>query len=402
MRRFHIVAFLTLLGAGGFLGGCALMPVAGPAGGDVQAGQTDPQSLPYALVKVTPEVEGVLASNAPRLGAMFRDSRPPRGITFGVNDVLSVTIFEAAAGGLFIPSEAGVRPGNFVNLPNQPVDTAGNITVPYAGAIRAAGRTPDQVQQEIVNSLKNRAIEPQALVAIVTQNSSLISVLGDVNTPSRFPANTNAEHVLDSITRAGGPKSQGYDSWVMLERDGKRDTVPFGALLYESAANNIWTHPNDTIFLYNEPQTFTAFGAFGTQGSTVPQQGQFNFGGWRLSLSEAMAKAGGMNDTLAEPKFAFLYRGETRDIATQLGIDCSKFNGPIIPVVYNIDLRDPAGFFLTTKFQMRNKDVVYVANATSVQASKAMEFFSLIVGTVNDPIVAAQNAYSLRATIRAQ
>jgi polysaccharide export outer membrane protein len=402
MGRFRIVAFLALLGAGAASGGCSIMPVAGPAGEAVLSGQEDPGSLPYAVVKVTPEVEGVLAANAPRLGAMFRDSRPPKGVTFGVNDILSVTIFEAAAGGLFIPSEAGVRPGNFVNLPNQPVDTSGNITIPYAGQIRAAGRTPDQVQQEIVNALKNRAIEPQAVVAIVTQNSNLISVLGDVNTPSRFPANTNAERILDSITRAGGPKSQGYDSWVMLERDGRRDTVPFGALLYESAANNIWTHPNDTIFLYNEPQTFTAFGAFGTQGSTTPQQGQFNFGGWRLSLSEAMAKAGGMNDTLAEPKFAFLYRGETRDVATQLGIDCSKFNGPVIPVVYNIDLRDPAGFFLTTKFQMRNKDVIYVANATSVQASKAMEFFRLIVGTVNDPIVAAQNAYSLRATIRAQ
>ena len=95
-------------------------------------------------------------------------------------------------------------------------------------------------------------------------------------------------------------------------------------------------------------------------------------------------------------------RQQDGDVAKQLGIDCSKFNGPIIPVVYNIDLRDPAGFFLTTKFQMRNKDVLYAANATSIQASKAMEFFRLIVGTVNDPIVAAQNAYALRATIRGQ
>jgi polysaccharide export outer membrane protein len=402
MRRFRSVAFLALLGAGAAFGGCSIMPVTGPAGEAVLSGQEDPGSLPYAMVKVTPQAEGVLAANAPRLGAMFRDSRPPKGITFGINDVLSVTIFEAAAGGLFIPSEAGVRPGNFVNLPNQPIDTSGNITIPYAGQIRAAGRTPDQVQQEIVNALKNRAIEPQAVVAIVTQNSNLISVLGDVNTPSRFPANTNSEHVLDTITRAGGPKSQGYDSWVMLERDGRRDTVPFGALLYEAAANNIWTHPNDTIFLYNEPQTFTSFGALGTQGSTTPQQGQFNFGAWRISLSEALAKAGGLNDTLAEPKYVFLYRGETRDVAKQLGIDCSKFNGPIIPVVYNIDLRDPAGFFLTTKFQMRNKDVIYVANATTVQAAKAMAFFQTVVGTVNDPIVAAQNAYALRATIRSQ
>ena len=399
MRRFRVIAFLALLGAGAALGGCAWMPTTGPAGEDVLAGQQNPE-LPYALVPVTPQVEGVLAANAPRLGAMFSDTRPPKGITFGVNDILSVTIFEAAAGGLFIPSEAGVRPGNFVNLPNQPVDTSGNITIPYAGQIRAAGRTPDQVQQEIVNALKNRAIEPQAVVAIVTQNSNLITVLGDVNTPSRFPANTNAEHILDSIARAGGPKSQAYDEWVMLERDHKRDIVPFGALLYEPAANNIWTHPNDTIFLYNEPQTYTAFGALGTQGSTTPQQGQFSFGAWRLSLSEGMAKAGGLNDTLAEPKYVFLYRGETRDVATQLGIDCSKFEGPIIPVVYNIDLRDPAAFFLTTKFQMRNKDVIYVSNATSVQASKAMEFFRLVVGTVNDPIVAAQNAYTLQASIR--
>ena len=105
---------------------------------------------------------------------------------------------------------------------------------------------------------------------------------------------------------------------------------------------------------------------------------------------------------LAEPTYVFLYRGETRDVATQLGIDCSKFTGPIIPVVYNINFRDPAGYFLTTKFQMRNKDVLYVSNATTVQAAKAMAFFRLIVGTVNDPIVAAQNAYALRATIRAQ
>ena len=152
---------------------------------------TTPTPSPYELLKVTPEVERVLARAAPRLGAMFRDTKPPKGITFGVNDVLAVTIFEAAAGGLFIPSEAGVRPGNFVGIPNQPIDTDGNISIPYAGKIRAGGRTPVQVQDEIVNALKNRAIEPQVVVSIVNQNSSLITVLGDVGTPSRFPANYN-------------------------------------------------------------------------------------------------------------------------------------------------------------------------------------------------------------------
>src|ERR1019366_7949910 len=148
MTCFRILIFLVLIVTGATVGGCAWMPSSGPSGDEVHAGQQYPESIPYAVVKVTPEVERVLAANAPRLGKLFRDSRPPKGITFGVNDILSVTIFEAAAGGLFIPAEAGVRPGNFVAIPNQPIDTDGNIRIPYAGQIRAGGRTPDQVQQE--------------------------------------------------------------------------------------------------------------------------------------------------------------------------------------------------------------------------------------------------------------
>ena len=64
--------------------------------------------------------------------------RSPKRITLGIGDVVSLTIFEAEAGGLFLPSEAGARPGNFVTLPDQMVDSDGNITVPYAGTIRAA------------------------------------------------------------------------------------------------------------------------------------------------------------------------------------------------------------------------------------------------------------------------
>jgi len=78
---------------------------------------------------------------------------PPRGITLGVGDVVSITIFQPP-GGLFVPSDAGARPGNFVTLPNQMVDSNGNITVPYAGTIRAAGRTPSEVQQAVIQALR--------------------------------------------------------------------------------------------------------------------------------------------------------------------------------------------------------------------------------------------------------
>ena len=178
----------------------------------------------------------------------------------------------------------------------------------------------------------------------------------------------------------------------MLEREGRRATAPFGALVYEPK-NNIWVHPNDSIYLYREPQTFLAFGAAG-------RQGQFNFEAWRVSLGEAVGKAGGLNDEKAEPAAVFLYRGETREVAERLGVDCSRFPGPIIPIIYNLNLRNADGYALATKFELRNKDVLYIANATTVELAKAMQFFRLTVATVDDPINAAINAYSLRTLIR--
>jgi polysaccharide export outer membrane protein len=359
---------------------------------DVRMQTADAESLPYSLVKLSPEVVRTLGQFTPRLSTAFANRSPPKAFRFGIGDTVSVTIFEAAAGGLFIPAEAGVRPGNFVTIPNQAVDNNGNISVPYAGPIRAKDKTPFEVQQAVVAALKNRAIDPQAVVTLIDQHASLISVLGDVRSAGRFPASASGERILDAITRAGGPISQGYDIWVTLERSGHRASVPFGALIYEPA-NNIFVLPSDTIYLYSQPQTFVAFGAAGTQG-------QYKFDAWRVSLAEAVGKQGGLSDSLADPASVFLYRGETREVAERLGIDCSKFQGPIIPVIYLVNLRDPSGYFLAQTFEMRNKDVIYVSNAASVETTKFLNFVRTIMATVNDPIIYATNGYALSAATR--
>ena len=181
--------------------------------------------------------------------------------------------------------------------------------------------------------------------------------------------------------------------WSCLSGGGRRATASFGALVYQPA-NNIYARPGDTIYVYSEPQTFLAFGAFGVLGG-VGRQGQIPFEAWRLSLAEAMAKAGGVNDAQGDPAAVFLYRGELREVAERLGIDCSKFSGPIIPVIYNLNLRDPAGFFLAANFEVRNKDVIFTANATSVEITKFLNFLRTIMATVNDPIIYATNYYNL-------
>jgi polysaccharide biosynthesis/export protein len=378
------------------LGGCGLMPVSGPAAVDILAGQRDPMSLNYAVVKVTPNVIEVLSKNLPRLVG-FASNRRPRDITFGNGDVVSVTIFEAASGGLFIPAEGGVRPGNFVNIPNQAVDIHGNISIPYAGSIRALGRTQVEVQDAIVAALKNRAIEPQVIVSMVEQKTSMISILGEGRS-ARIPATATPERMLDVISRAGmvttgaSTGAAGAETWVILERNGRRAIAPFGALVYEPV-NNIYVHPNDTIYLYREPQTFLAFGAIGTQ-QQVP------FGAWRLSLAEAISKSGGLLDVQADPASLFLYRGEARDVAQAMGIDCTPYQGPVIPVIYTINLRDPAGYFLASSFEMRNKDILYVSNSFSVEATKFMTYLNTIQTTIQGPITTVTSAYGLRNIIQ--
>ena len=281
-----------------------------------------------------------------------------------------------------------MRPGNFVTLPNQQVDTHGNITVPYAGNIQAKGRTVVEVQKAITDALKDRAMEAAGGGRAHRPTATSVSVLGEVNTPSRFPVNANGERLLDAITRAGGPKNPGYDTFVTLERNGRQATAPFGALINEST-NNLYIRPQDTIYVFTQPRTILAFGASG-------QQGQFAFGAWRLSLAEAMAKAGGLNDNLADPASVFVYRGEPRHVAEQLGVDCSTVAGPVVPIIYHLNLRDPAGYFLATKFEMRNKDVIFASNAPTVETTKLLTYLRLITATVNDPLMAAVNAYTVK------
>jgi polysaccharide export outer membrane protein len=379
---------LCLVGSA-VLGGCGFIPMAGPSSLDVRTQQSP--TLPFAVVKLNPQVIRTLENYEPNgLAGVFTDRRAPASIRFGVGDVVSVTIFEATAGGLFIPIEAGVRPGNFVNLPDQAIDNDGNISVPYAGIIRAAGRTNVQVQEAIVERIKNRAIEPQVVVAASQQRTSLVSVFGDVRTPVRYPmpASGARDRITDAITRAGGISAQGWETWVMLERDGKRATVPFANLVY-MPSNNIFVQPGDRIYLYREPVKFLAFGATG-------QQGEFTFDAWRINLAQAVAKAGGLLDLQADPGSIFLYRREPREVAEQLGVDCTNFSGGLIPIIFNVSFQDPAGYFLATKLDMRPFDVIYVANAPQVDVTKVLAFLNTAMGTADNGAHLVTDIYTAR------
>ena len=375
--------------------GCTQLPVDGPNQRAIETGAlaslpADRHSvvLDYALVDINANVLEHAVNIGPNSFFKTFGTRrgPPPVIRVGVGDVVQVTVFESSAGGLFIPAEAGVRPGNFVTFPTQLVDRSGLITVPFAGDVQAAGRSLTTIQKDIEARLQNRAIEPQVIVSLVEQNATEVTVVGDVlNGANKFKVRFNGDRVLDMISKAGGMKFPGYELFVTLQRDGKRATVYFPNLV-NNPAENIFTSPGDTLYVYREQQKFVAVGALGVAGlSGSGTTQQFSFEQEKLSLNEAIAKAGGLLDLRADARQVFLYRLEDREILTAMKVSLGRFppGQKLIPTVYRTNYRDPSGFFVTQRFPVRHKDIIYVANADSIEVIKFLTYLRAITSTVS-------------------
>jgi polysaccharide export outer membrane protein len=98
-----------------------------------------------------------------------------------------------------------------------------------------------------------------------------------------------------------------------------------------------------------------------------------------MTLAEAVAASGGLIDVQADPGSVFLFRREPRELAEMLGVDCSKMDGPTVPIVYSVSFADPGGYFLATKVQMHNKDVIFAANAQAVGVEKFTTFLNAVL-----------------------
>lgn len=336
---------------------------------------TEPTApLPYALVPVNPEV--LRATNSITSGAGSSFTKLPGGnyrdVTIGVGDILTVTVYEAQAGGLFIPREAGVRPGNFVDIPRQQVDQSGDINIPYAGAIKVAGLTPRAVSAIIRERLKDRAIDPQAIVAVAEQRGNQISVLGEVNTALRFPIDPGGIRLMGAIARAGGPKNPSYETTITIKRNG-RTYDEFMSNVVHRPEEDVFLAPGDVVFLTKIPRVFMAFGSTPSPGSIGGTNNRrFTFDNDNMSLAEALAKAGGLDGARADAKSIYVYRFEPKPLLQSAGIDVSQFPTTNAPAVYQFNMSKPDGWFQADTFKMRDHDVISVAESPSTEFVKLM------------------------------
>lgn len=363
------------------LAGCSSLPGQGPGAAQVmaEADATQAVSRRFLVTELSPSaVEASLGRSRPTLLGRFGDRGPAPSAVMGVGDAVQVTVWEAASGGLFSSASVpGIAAGSHsASFPEQTVSRDGTITVPYAGTIRVAGRTPHGVEALIVSRLAGKAIEPQAMVSIVRNASNTATVLGEVANGARVPLSLRGDRVLDVIAAAGGVRAPVHESFVVLSRRDTTVRVPMQTLVSDPR-ENVFVHPGDILTVVREPQTFTAFGAAG-HNALVP------FDAVGLSLEEAVAKAGGLQDAIADPQGVFLLRPEPVAIARRLDPSFAIPPGATtVDVVYRVNLRDAATYFTARRFPMRNKDVMYVAASPSTEFFRALQLF----GAAASPVV---------------
>ena len=304
----------------------------------------------------------------------------PFGLRIGVGDVVTLTVFESAQGGLFGGADRDRRQRNFVTIPPQTVDGRGFITVPYAGDIRAAGSTPRALKKRIESKLKVRAIEPQVVVSLTQQSAHDVTIFGDAAGNRRLKIKPGGERILDIIAQAG-LTAPAHEVFITLLRNGRRATI-FLPTLIKTPSENIFMKPGDAVYAMRKKQAFIAVGALGSITQTEGLTGRFEFPEARMSLAEGIAAAGGLLDTRSDARQVFLYRLEERRVLEQLGMKLAQFDPKqkYIPTIYRANYRNPGILFTANEFPMRHRDIIYVANADSIEFQKFADFVLSVTG----------------------
>ncbi|NPB06433.1 MAG: polysaccharide export protein [Aquificae bacterium] len=347
---------LALLLALLILTGCAhMLPQSGPSTAAVKSSdRLVVLTLTPSLARTLERLRGEKLVN--ELKGLTGEPYQP---AIGVGDVLEVTLYESPPPALL----TSVSGGASLTLPPQRVDDEGFITVPFVGRVKAAGRRPEELASEIRDRLKGQAHEPQVLVRVLAFNSSTVTVMGHVAKNGRVPLDYNTLTLLDVLATAGGVTSPVNKTLIKLSRNGKTVTVALKELLRNPSLNP-YLRPGDVITVVYKTQSATFLGAFGSN-----KELEFEASG--ITLAQALGRVGGLRGDLAHAKGVFLFRFEDGELLKKLNVPY-RYATPEgkVPVVYNVDLSNPASMFVLKEFKLRDGDIVYVADAPAVQLGK--------------------------------
>jgi polysaccharide export outer membrane protein len=380
-RSFAIAALI--LAAAGSLSACSTLPTSGPSERKVDSSA----QKAFQIVPVNDDVNRQLKrTEGMRLFSDVFSDQGQSNELLGPGDVVEVSVWEAPPAVLFsaalgVASSVGTNGAASTSnstasvsgpatLPAQMISGNGTIFVPFVGRVFVVGQTPEDVGAEIARRLDGRANKPQVIVRPITNNTAYVTVVGDVAASARVPLTPHREHLLDALAQAGGTRDPIERISLQLSRGADVCAVPLETIIKDTR-QNIFLQPGDVITALFQSNSFTALGASG-------KSDEIFFEARGISLAQALARAGGLNDLRANAQGVFIFRLESRS-AIDLPADVPTTSDGKVAVIYQVDLKDPRTFFVAQNFAMKDKDVLYIANAPAAELAK---FLSLLVSTI--------------------
>ena len=367
------------------LGGCAhFLPGTGPSEKTVQAAPSQASLKGIEVIPVNYTVARELERDQMqrRFSSVFRGAEHPEHLV-GPGDVLQVYIWEAPPAMLFTAqavASAGLSLGGsgMVSLPAQTVDNSGDIAVPFAGRIHAAGLSLSQVEALVTKRLKGMANHPQVLVALAQNNTQNVTVVGNVQHSMELPLNPGGLRLLRALALAGGITRPVEKTSIQISRDGRVMTLPLQTILRDPR-QNIALRAGDVVTALYQPSSFTVLGAAG-------RNAEIDFEASGISLAQALARAGGVDGSRSNPSGVFVFRFESPD-ALHWPKQPTKLVDGKVPTIFQFDLRDPATFFVAQSFPVQDHDLLYVSDSPSTDLQRVLG----VVGSIVYPFASLQN-----------
>ena len=159
----------------------------------------------------------------------------PAGYVIGVDDVLSILFWRDKD--LSAP-EITVRPD-------------GKVTLPLLNDIQAAGLSPEQLREVVLEAARRYVEDPNPTVIVKEIKSRKVFITGQVEKPGPYPLN-GPTTILQLIATAGGLRefADGKNISVMRNQLGRQLVFAFSyqdLLKKKNLSQNIGLEPGDTV-----------------------------------------------------------------------------------------------------------------------------------------------------------
>lgn len=318
-------------------------------------------------------------------------ARSVGGYTYliGSQDILSISVWGQTeltmpSGGFQSPEAAGHR-----------VNKQGDFFFPFAGKIKAVGKTTEQVRLDLTRKLSKYYPNPQVRVSIAAYKNQRASISGQVMKPSIFEINDIPLTVRDMIAKAGGlrslsvrnngvsrNKSKSYGSGnynlsytssgsnafektespekaLLTRMSSKKKILIDLKALFEKGdkSQNYVLHGGDSLHIFlpehqqqeDSEEALIKLRKVFVLGE-VKKSGTIVMDDYGSSLAEALSERGGINENTANAKGIFVVRSDAK----------SKKR---LPIVFQLELKGVHSMILAEKFALHERDIVYVTAA---------------------------------------